>query len=115
MISLSGAASCMICMPEPSANTSSSSRNEPVSGASCAPVSAKSIKATSSRAPGKPATQYVCYWPQGSKATAESEFVDLEALLRLLIPSSWLAQQNVEADERSGAQMTVWSASGFQI
>jgi hypothetical protein len=95
---------------EPSANTSSSSRNEPFSGAGFAPVSAKRVKATLSRPTGKPATQYVCYWPQGSEATAESEFLDLEALLRLLIPSSWLTQQNIEADERSGAQMTVWSA-----
>ena len=108
-VKLSGAASCTI-HAEPSTNTSSSSKNEPVSGASFAPVSAKSIKATSSRAPGRPATQYVCYWPQGPEATAESEFLDLQALLRLLIPSSWLTQQKVEADERSGAQMTVWSA-----
>jgi hypothetical protein len=108
-VKLSGAASCMI-HAEPSANTSSSSRNEPFSGASLAPVSAKSTKVTSSRPLGKPATQYVCYWPQGSEATAESEFFDLEALLRLLIPTSWLSQQNIEADERSGAQMTVWSA-----
>jgi hypothetical protein len=108
-VKLSGAASCMI-HAEPSANTSSSSRNEPFSGAGFAPVSAKRVKATLSRPTGKPATQYVCYWPQGSEATAESEFLDLEALLRLLIPSSWLTQQNIEADERSGAQMTVWSA-----
>ncbi len=108
-VKLSGAASCTI-HAEPSANTSSSSRNEPVLGASFAPVSAKSVKSSSPRSPGKPATQYVCYWPQGSEATAESEFLDLQALLRLLIPSSWLTQQNIEADERSGAQMTVWSA-----
>jgi hypothetical protein len=31
-------------------------------------------------------------------------------LLRLLIPSGWLTQQNLVADELSGAQMTVWSA-----
>ena len=81
-VKLSGAASCMI-HAEPSANTSSSSRNEPVSGASFAPVSAKSVKATSSRSPGKPATQYVCYWPQGSEATAESEFLDLASVAAL--------------------------------
>ena len=28
----------------------------------------------------------------------------------MLIPSGWLEQQSIEADERSGAQMTVWSA-----
>jgi hypothetical protein len=28
----------------------------------------------------------------------------------MLIPSSWLTQQSIEADELSGSQMTVWSA-----
>jgi hypothetical protein len=105
---LSGAASCLI-HAEPSAGTRSSARNEPVSGANFAPVSTKGTKATSSRAPGRPATQYVCYWPQDSEA-AESEFLDLVGLLRALIPSSWLTQQGIEADELSGAQMRVWSA-----
>jgi hypothetical protein len=110
-VKLSGAASCLI-HAEPSASTRSSARNEPVSGAGAnfAPVSTKGAKATSSRAPGRPATQYVCYWPQDSEAAAESEFLDLAGLLRVLIPSSWLTQQNIEADELSGAQMTVWSA-----
>jgi len=108
-VKLSGAASCLI-HAEPSAGTRSSARNEPVSGANFAPVSTKSAKATSSRATGRPATQYVCYWPQGSEATAESEFLDLVGLLRVLIPSSWLTQQSIEADELSGAQRTVWSA-----
>jgi hypothetical protein len=105
---LSGAASCLI-HAEPSAGTRSSARNEPVPGANFAPVSIKGTKATSSRAPGRPVTQYVCYWPQDSEA-AESEFLDLVRLLRVLIPSSWLTQQSIEADELSGAQMTVWSA-----
>jgi len=108
-VRLSGAASCTI-HAEPPASTSSPSRYEPISGANFAPVSTRAAKATSSRAASKPGTQYVCYWPQGSEATAESEFLDLEALLSLLIPTSWLTQQNIEADERSGAQMTVWSA-----
>jgi hypothetical protein len=108
-VKLSGAASCLI-HAEPSAGTRSSVRNEPVSGANFAPVSAKSTKAASSRASGRPATQYVCYWPQDSEAAAESEFLDLVGLLRMLIPSSWLTQQSVEADELSGAQRTVWSA-----
>lgn len=106
---LSGAASCLI-HAEPSAGTRSSARNEPVSGANFAPVSTKKgTKATSSRAPGRLGTQYVCYWPQDSE-TAESEFLDLVGLLRALIPSSWLTQQGIEADELSGAQMRVWSA-----
>jgi hypothetical protein len=108
-VKLSGAGSCVI-NAEPSASMRSSARNEPVSGAHFAPVSTKGTKATSSRALGRPATQYVCYWPQDSEAAAESEFLDLAGLLRLLIPSSWLTQQSIEADELSGAQRTVWSA-----
>jgi hypothetical protein len=108
-VKLSGAASCLI-HAKPSGGTKSSTRNETVSGGYFAPVSAQGAKATSSRATGRPATQYVCYWPQDSEAAAESEFFDLVGLLRLLIPSSWLTQQSTEADERSGAQMTVWSA-----
>jgi hypothetical protein len=108
-VKLSGAGSCVI-NAEPSAGARSSARNQPVSGAHFAPVSTKGSKANSSRAPGRPATQYVCYWPQDSEAAAESEFLDLVGLLRVLIPSTWLTQQSIEADELSGAQMTVWSA-----
>jgi hypothetical protein len=108
-VKLSGAASCLI-HAEASAGTRSSAGYQPVSGANFAPVSAKSTKATSSRAPGGAATQYVCYWPQDSEAAAQSEFLDLVGLLQMLIPSSWLTQQSIEADELSGAQMTVWSA-----
>ncbi|HEY2546799.1 MAG TPA: hypothetical protein VGI46_12090 [Candidatus Acidoferrum sp.] len=108
-VRLSGAASCVI-HAEPSATAGASARNAPVSSDNFAPVSTKGAKAVSSRAPGSPAMQYVCYWPQDSEAAAESEFLDLVALLRFLIPSSWLTQQRVEADERSGEQLTVWSA-----
>jgi hypothetical protein len=107
-VKLAGAGSCGISAG-PSAGVRSSTMNETVSGAHFAPVSTKG-KATSSRAAGRPATQYVCYWPQDSEAGAESEFLDLVGLLRMLIPSSWLTQQSIEADELSGAQMTVWSA-----
>jgi hypothetical protein len=31
-------------------------------------------------------------------------------LLRVLIPSNWMTQQSIEADELSGAQLTIWSA-----
>jgi hypothetical protein len=108
-VKLSGAGSCVI-NAEPSAGARSSARDEPVSGAHFAPVSTKGAKATSSRAPARPATQYVCYWPQDSEAAAESEFLDLVGLLRVLIPSSWLTQQSIDSDELSGAQRTVWSA-----
>jgi hypothetical protein len=108
-VKLSGAGSCVINVESP-AGARSSTRNEPVSGTHFAPVSTKGTKATSSRTPGRPAAQYVCYWPQGSEAAAENEFHDLVGLLQMLIPSSWFTQQSVEADERSGAQMTAWSA-----
>jgi hypothetical protein len=108
-VKLSGAASCLI-HADPSAGTRSSSRNHLVSGANFAPVSTKSTKATSSGTPGKHAAQFVCYWPQASEEAAESEFRDLVSLLRILIPSSWLTEQSIEADELSGSQRTVWSA-----
>jgi hypothetical protein len=108
-VKLSGAGSCVINAGAP-ADARSSARNEPLSGTYFAPVSTKGTKANSSRAPVRPATQYVCYWPQNSEAAAEIEFHDLIELLQMLIPSSWLTQQSVEADERSGAQMTAWSA-----
>jgi hypothetical protein len=108
-VKLSGAGSCVI-NAEPSAGARSSTRNEPVSGAHLAPVSTKGTKAASSRATDGPATQYVCYWPQDSEVSAESEFLDLVGLLRMLTPSSWLTHQSIEADELSGARMTVWSA-----
>jgi hypothetical protein len=108
-VKLSGAGSCVI-NAEPSAGARSSAKNEPVSGPHFASVSTKGAKATSSRTPARPATQYVCYWPQDSEAAAESEFLDLVGLLRMLVPSSWLTQQSIDADELSGAQRTVWSA-----
>jgi hypothetical protein len=110
-VKLSGAGSCVI-NAGPRAGARSSAGNEPVPGAHFAPVSTNDTRSTSSssRAPGRPATQYVCYWPQDSEEGAESEFLDLVGLLQVLIPSSWLTQQNIEADELSGAQMTVWSA-----
>jgi hypothetical protein len=108
-VKLSGAGSCAINAGPP-AGARSSARNEPVSGTHFARVSTKGTKVASSGAPVRPATQYVCYWPQNSEAAAEIEFHDLIGLLQMLIPSSWLTQQSVEADERSGAQMTAWSA-----
>lgn len=108
-VKLYGAASCLIHAGS-SVGTRSSAWNVPGSGANFAPVSTKGAAAPSSRAPVRPAAQYVCYWPQNSEATAESEFLDLVGLLQMLIPSSWITQQRIEADELSGAQMKVWSA-----
>src|ERR1700722_3181417 len=107
-VKLSGAASCAIDA-ELSPGTRSSARSEFIAGANFFPVSSKEPKPTSSRTRGRSATQYVCYWPQNSEPAAESEFLDLVALLRVLIPSSWSAQQSIEVDALSGAQRTVWS------
>jgi hypothetical protein len=112
-VKLSGAGSCLI-HTAPSVGARSSARSEPVSGAFFAPVSTKGTKTSSSRPPARPATQYVCYWPQDSEAAAENQFHDLAGLLQMLIPSGWLTQQSLEADELSGAQMTVWSARDFR-
>jgi hypothetical protein len=108
-VKLSGAESCSISV-EPSAGARSSAKSEPSSNAHYSPVSAKDARATSSRTPSRRSTQYVCYWPQDSEAAAESEFHDLAGLLRILIPSNWSAQQRSDADELSGARMTIWSA-----
>jgi hypothetical protein len=108
-VKLSGAGSCSISA-EPSVGMRSSASNELIPGAHFAPISTKGTKATSSRAAGRPATQYVCYWPKNSEVAAESEFFDLVGLLQMLVPSSWFMQQKIDADELSGAQVTVWSA-----
>jgi hypothetical protein len=73
------------------------------------PVAAKNVKPGAARTIA-PATQYVCYWPQDSESAAERQFFDLVSLLQMLAPSTWTTQQKVEADELSGAQVTVWSA-----
>jgi hypothetical protein len=108
-VKLYGAESCSINV-EPSANARSLAKSEPSSSGHFFPVSAKDARVASSRTPGRRSTQYVCYWPQDSEAAAESEFHDLAGLLRILIPSSWSAQQRSDADELSGARMTIWSA-----
>jgi hypothetical protein len=108
-VKLSGAGSCSI-NAVPYGSTRSSARNELISGAHIAPVSTKNSKDATSRAPGRPSTQYVCYWPKDSEGSAESEFHDLAGLLTTLIPSSWSTEQKIAADELSGAPVTVWSA-----
>jgi hypothetical protein len=52
----------------------------------------------------------VCYWPENSPAAAEGQFQNLVSVLQFLIPSTWSAHQQDEADELSGAQVTVWIA-----
>ena len=108
-VKLSGAESCSI-HAEPSTRTTSSASNEFISGANFSPVSARSTKSPASRAVNRPTKQYVCYWPQDSEAGAENQFRDLVGLLQMLIPSSWSAQQKSEADELTGAPITIWSA-----
>jgi hypothetical protein len=107
-VTLAGAESCSI-HAEPPARARSSASNEFFPGANFAPVSTKGTKSPASRATARP-TKYVCYWPQDSEAAAETEFRDLAGLLQMLIPSSWSAQQKSEADELSGAPVTIWSA-----
>lgn len=53
--------------------------------------------------------QYVCYWPGNSAAAAERQFRGLISLLQTIIPSYWLAQEQSQTDELSGAKVTVWS------
>ncbi len=109
LVKLSGAETCSI-NPEPASRTRSFAGKELISGPNFVPVSAEGAKSPTSRAPARPKKQYVCYWPQDSEATAESEFHDLAGLLQMLIPTSWSAQQKSEVDELSGAQITIWSA-----
>jgi hypothetical protein len=108
-VKLYGAESCSI-HAEPSARTTSSANSEFFPGANFAPVSAKSTKSPTSRVASRPAKQYVCYWPQDSETAAKTEFRDLASLLQMLIPSTWSAQQKSEADELTGAPVTIWSA-----
>ncbi len=106
---LSGAESCSIHAESP-ARTRSSASNAFFPGATFAPVSTKNTKSLAPRPPARPKKQYVCYWPQDSESAAENEFHDLAGLLRMLIPTSWSAQQKSEVDDLSGAPITVWSA-----
>jgi hypothetical protein len=79
LVKLSGAASCLI-KNAPMADSLSSAKNVSTSRARLAPVSAKGTKGVSgisSQRTDPPATQYVCYWPQNSETTAESQFFDL--------------------------------------
>lgn len=54
-------------------------------------------------------TQYVCYWPENSRAAAESQFRGLISLLQAIIPAYWSTDEQSETDELSGARVTVWS------
>jgi hypothetical protein len=108
LLKLSGAASCLI-KSAPMADSLSSAKNAAASRPRVAAVSTDAALISSAAAdPSTP--QYVCYWPQKSEGTAESQFFDLVGLLQVLIPSTWSSEQRVEADELSGAQITVWAA-----
>ncbi len=109
LLKLSGAESCSI-HAEPSARANSAASTEFFSHGNLAPVSTKGTNAPANRVPTSPAKQYVCYWPHDSEPDAAIEFRDLAGLLQLLMPAGWSAKQKNETDERSGAQMTVWSA-----
>jgi hypothetical protein len=112
-VKLSGASSCSINL-EPSVGTQSSAKNAPISRVHLAPISTKSNATASAPPPPLRPTQYVCYWPESSTAAAESQFHDLVTLVQTLIPSSWSAHQQNEADQLSGAEITVWGARDSQ-
>jgi hypothetical protein len=105
-IKLAGASSCSIStLPS---DSSRSARTIPLSRVRLTPASLESRnKAGASSAPS---TQYVCYWPEDSRAAAEGQFQNLVSVLQFLIPTTWSVQQQEEADELSGAQVTVWVA-----
>jgi hypothetical protein len=105
-IKLTGASSCSISALE--GDSSRSARTIPLSRVRLTPASF--TNGNKSGAPPAPLTQYVCYWPENSRAAAEGEFLNLVAVLQFLIPSTWSVQQQDEADELSGAQVTVWVA-----
>jgi hypothetical protein len=108
-VKLSGASSCSIHRG-PSAGTRSAAQNAPFPRVHLAPVSFKDSTAASAPAASLPPAQYVCYWPEDSASAAENQFRDLVAVLQMLIPSNWSAHQQNQADELSGAEVTVWAA-----
>jgi hypothetical protein len=108
-VKLSGAASCSV-NTSPSNEPRTSAKNSPISRVHLAAVSEKSGSGSAApAAPLRPA-QYVCYWPEESTASAESQFRDLVAVVQMLMPSSWSVQQQNQPDELSGAEVTVWTA-----
>jgi hypothetical protein len=108
-VKLSGAASCSI-NTAPSNEPRTSAKNSPMSRVHLAAVSEKT--GTGNAAPAAPLrpAQYVCYWPEESAASAESQFRDLVAVVQMLMPSSWSVQQQNQPDELTGAEVTVWTA-----
>jgi hypothetical protein len=107
-VKLAGASSCSISTT-PSAGTRTSAKNETLSDMHLASVSTKANTGASAPAASLPAAQYVCYWPEDSASAAENQFRDLVALVQMLIPPSWSVHQQNQADELSGAEITVWT------
>lgn len=69
----------------------------------------RSVASRDPSAASPPSAQYVCYWPEGSAAAAESQFRGLISLLQTIIPAYWSSQEHDQTDELSGAKVTVWS------
>jgi hypothetical protein len=103
-IKLPGASSCSISALSP--DSSRSAKTIPLSRVRLTPVSLN--ESNKSAAAPVQVTQYVCYWPGNSPTAAEGQFQNLVSVLQFLIPSTWSVQQRDEADELSGAQVTVW-------
>ncbi len=108
-VRLAGASSCSVSTV-PAAGARTSAKNVPLRGVHLVPVSTKDSAKTSAPAAPLSVTQYVCYWPEDSAAAAENQFRDLVGLLQTLMPSNWSAHQQNQADELSGAEVTVWTA-----
>jgi hypothetical protein len=106
-IKLAGASSCSISTLSLDSSRSAS-RTIPLSQVRLTPASLKDSNKSANAPP--PATQYVCYWPESSPAAAQGQFQNLVSVLQFLIPSTWSVEQRDEADELSGAQVTVWTA-----
>jgi hypothetical protein len=87
--------------------------NEATSGVSVKLAGATQCAVNEASAPQSGATgaQFVCYWRETSASAAETRFRDLISHLQLVIPSNWSARREIELDDATGADVTVWYAS----
>ena len=67
-----------------------------------------SASATQSSAPG---SQFVCYWREPSASAAESRFRDMVSRLQIVVPSNWSIRRDIELDDSTGADLSIWFAS----
>lgn len=55
--------------------------------------------------------QFVCYWREPSASAAESRFRDLVSRLQMVIPSNWSIRRDIELDDSTGADLSIWFAT----